>query len=132
MATRRPPTVPLGDEAGDAALQQPLWRNRLALSSVAGFAEGFLERAGFDRAPWLAIALAAGIACWFVAPSPAWWIGAIAAGLLAATGALAAWRGRDDRSRLIHAGVALGALSMALITLMPASRWGWSSPLAWR
>lgn len=93
MATRVTPLVPLGEEPGDAALQQPPWRNPARLSSMADAAEAFLARSGFDRGPWLAVALAAGIAAWFALPSPDWWVATIAGGLIVALGALALWRG---------------------------------------
>ena len=65
MATRQP-TVPLGDEPADAAMQQSPWRKTVRLSSVADGAEVRLAKAGFDRGPWLAVAFASGIAAWFV------------------------------------------------------------------
>ncbi len=111
MATRIPPLVPLGGEdSGDVALQQTPWRNRVRLSSLLDGADAFLERAAFDRGPWLAVALAGGIAAWFALPGPAWWVGAVSAGLLLAVGAGALWRGRDDRSHLLLAAVAIGLL----------------------
>lgn len=110
MATRAPPLVPLGEDPGDAALQQPPWRNAARLSSVAAAAEGFLARAGFDRGPWLAVALAGGIAAWFALPGPGWWVAAIAAGLIIALGALALWRGAEARSNLTLACVGAGLL----------------------
>lgn len=108
MATRHSPLVPIGGETGDAALQHPHWRKRAGLSSIAGRAEHFLEAAGFDRAPWLAVALAAGIGFWFEAPDPVWWIIAICAGALVALGALFLWHGAEGRSRLLAACVAVG------------------------
>jgi len=93
MATRVTPLVPLGEEPGDAALQQPPWRKAARLSSAADAAEAFLARAGFDRGPWLAVALATGIAAWFALPSAGWWVAAMGAGLILALGALALWRG---------------------------------------
>ena len=113
MATRMTPLVPLGDEAGDAALQHTPWRNRARLSSVGDAAEAFLARAGFDRGPWLAVALAGGIAAWFALPSAGWWVATIAAGLVLALGALAAWRGSEGRSNLIVACVGVGLLVAA-------------------
>ena len=70
MATRTVPLVPLEDELGegdravDAALQRP-WRKAGALSRGPELAERFLESASFDRAPWLTVAFAGGIAAWF-------------------------------------------------------------------
>ena len=110
MATRIAPLVPLDGDPGDAAVQQQLWRKALRLSSLGDTAESWLDRAGFDRAPWLAIALAAGIALWFVLPGPAWWVGAIGAGLMLALGAAALWRGSDTRQQVLRAAVAVGLL----------------------
>lgn len=118
MATRVPPLVPLGEEPVDAALQQTPWRMRGRLSSYLDHAEGFLERAAFDRGPWLVVALAAGIAAWFVLPSAGWWVGAAAAGLLLALGGAALWRGEHRRNHLMLAAAALGlvfAFGTALI-----------------
>jgi competence protein ComEC len=110
MATRATPLVPLGEEQGDAALQQPPWRKAARLSSAADAVEGFLARAGFDRGPWLAVALAGGIAAWFALPGPGWWVAAMAGGLILALGALALWRGADARSNLTLACVGVGLL----------------------
>ncbi len=110
MATRATPIVPLGEEPGDAALQQPPWRKAARLSSAADAAERFLARAGFDRGPWLAVALAGGIAAWFALPDPGWWVTAIAAGLIVALGALALWRGSNARVNLTIACVGTGLL----------------------
>ncbi len=88
------------------------------LSSAAAAAEAFLARAGFDRGPWLAVALASGIAAWFALPSPAWWVAAMAAGVIAALGALAAWRGEGGRVQLVAAGVSLGLLFAAGVGLI--------------
>jgi competence protein ComEC len=113
MATRAPPLVPLEDEPADAALQQPPWRNPARLSSVADAAEAFLGRAGFDRGPWLAVALAAGIAAWFALPGPGWWVATMAAGMVLALGALALWRGVEGRGNLVIACVGVGLLLAA-------------------
>jgi len=110
MATRQAPLVPLGEQAGDAALQHPPWRKRVSLSSFADAAEAFLAGAGFDRGPWLAVAFATGIALWFALPLRAQWVGAVAGGVVLALSALAAWKGRDDRVHLVHALVGCGLL----------------------
>nr|WP_234028956.1 ComEC/Rec2 family competence protein [Aurantiacibacter spongiae] len=78
------------------------------MSSIADRAEGFLGRSGFDRGPWIAVALAAGIGTWFAAPDAAWWVGSMAAGLMAALGAQAVWKGRDDRAQIVLAITACG------------------------
>ncbi len=116
MATRT--LVPLGEEPGDAALQQTPWRKRARLSSVGDAAEGFLARAGFDRGPWLAVALAGGIGAWFALPGPAWWVAAIAAGLMVALGALAIWRGVETRVNLMVACVGLGLVGATGVALI--------------
>lgn len=110
MATKHPPLVPLGEEPGDAAAQHSPWRKLRGLSSVADGAEQFLATSGFDRGPWLAVALAAGIGAWFVLDTPAHWVLAITTGLLTAVGAVAAWKGREDRGHLVGALVACGLL----------------------
>lgn len=123
MATRTAPLIPLIDEGGegappgDAALQRP-WRKAGRLSSVAEFAERFLAEAGWDRAPWLAIALAAGIAAWFALPGPTAWLAWAGLSLIAAIAAAAIWRSDDARGHLRRAGVAgglLAAFGLALI-----------------
>ena len=96
MATRQP-TVPLGEEPDDAAMQQSPWRKTARLSSVADSVEAWLARAGLDRGPWLAVAFAGGIAAWFVLATPVEWVLAAAAGLIAALGAVALWRGNAAR-----------------------------------
>jgi competence protein ComEC len=59
-------------------------------------AEGFLTRAGFDRAPWLAVVFAGGIMAWFALPGPWQWCAAIAGGAGMALGALAVWPPGSD------------------------------------
>src|SRR5688572_3376635 len=78
------PMVPLGEEPGDAAMQQPPWRKSARLSSVADLVEALLARAGFDRGPWLAVAFAGGIAAWFVFAQPVEWVLAACIALLMA------------------------------------------------
>src|SRR5687768_5312002 len=117
MATRQP-IVPLGEEPADAALQQPPWRNRARLSSIADAAEAGLARAGFNRGPWLAIAFAAGIAAWFALDSPVEWVLAASACLLAAVGAVALWRGNETRTHLLTAVVAVSLLAAAGIGIV--------------
>lgn len=89
-------------------MRQSPWLRRVNLSSMADAAEGFLESAGFDRGPWLAVILAGGIAAWLVLPGAAAWLAAMAGGIILCLGALAAWRGREDRGRLVMACVATG------------------------
>jgi competence protein ComEC len=112
MAARQP-TVPLGDEPVDAALQQSPWRKSARLSSAADAAERWLAQAGFDRGPWLAVAFAAGIAAWFVLAGPVEWVLGASGCLLGALGALALWRGHPGRQRLMAACVAVGVVGAA-------------------
>jgi competence protein ComEC len=121
MATRIAPLVPMDGDQGDAAMQQQPWRKPRRLSSVGDAIEAWLDRAGFDRAPWLAIALAAGIAAWFVLPGPAWWTGSIALCLLFVAGASVGWRGSESRGNLRRAVVAV-ALLLAVGTALVWAR----------
>ncbi len=109
MATHHPPRVPLGGgaSAGNAAVQRP-WRTAPRLSSVGALAEGFLERAGFDRGPWLVVAFAGGIAAWFALAEPWQWLAALFAGILIALSALTLPGISSDYARLRNACVALG------------------------
>ncbi|WXK59274.1 ComEC/Rec2 family competence protein [Parerythrobacter aurantius] len=59
------------------------------MSSGAARLERALGDAGFDRAPWIVVAMAGGIALWFLLPGPFAWVGAIVTGgLVALAGAL--------------------------------------------
>ena len=118
MVESPPHAVPLGDESADAALQHGQWRNSLQLSSLGDAIEEFLANAGFDRGPWLAVVFAAGIGLWFVLDGPATWIMAIASGLLGSLGAIALWRGNDARNRSMHAGVWLGLVLAAGVSIV--------------
>lgn len=119
MATQGASRVPFGDadDTADAAVQRP-WRMRALLSRFGDEIEGFLGHAGFDRGPWLVVALAAGVGGWFVLGEQWQWLGAMDLGLLAAIAAQAAWSRREDRAAMRLAGTALGlafAFGMALI-----------------
>ena len=100
-----------------AAPQNPApirpWRSVRGLSSgLANRAESFLASAGFERAPWLAVGFALGIAAWFVLPDPPRWIAFIGGcGVLAL---VSAWFGRsgDHRAYLRQAAIVL-ALALA-------------------
>jgi len=99
-----------GNEADSAALQHPQWRRMPGLSSVAGHIEQFLGAAGFDRAPWLAVAYAAGIAAWFVLKEPAQWLSLVAVcGMLGAV----AWAARSGTERYPYLRQAILSLSLA-------------------
>lgn len=62
------------------------------MSSILAACEQFLAQAGFDRAPWLAVAFAAGIGAWFALPDPWLWAGLIAMCLAVSIAALAGLR----------------------------------------
>jgi len=105
------PEVPLGGGPVEAdAAAQRNWRSAARLSSAADRAEAFLAAAGFDRGPWLAVAFAGGIALWFALAISWQWIAAIGTAALAAIGAQALWRGREDRANL-----RLGCVSLAIM-----------------
>ena len=72
------------------------WRSRVRLSSVAFAADKFLATAGFDRAPWLAVGFAGGIAAWFALPDEWAWLALIfgGLGLVVAAGAMMRADGR--------------------------------------
>lgn len=133
MATGPAPLIPMGGEVPDyAALRHSPWRNRWSLSSALDGADHFLEQAGFDRGPWLAVALAAGIAAWFALPGPLAWVIALSGALVAALAAIAAWRGNHARARLqqavsvlalvFAAGLALVWLRSELVGVPPIER----------
>ena len=112
MAMRHP-TVPLGEEPGDAAMQQSPWRKSARLSSVADAADDLLARAGFDRGPWLAVAFAGGITAWFALARPVEWVLVASLGLMATLGAVASWRGNPARQHVMTACVGIGLLVAA-------------------
>lgn len=119
MATQGASRVPFGDadDTADAAVQRP-WRMRALLSRFRDGIEGFLGHAGFDRGPWLVVALAAGVGAWFILGEQWQWLGAMGLGLLAAIAAQAVWSRRENRAAMRLAGTALGlafALGTALI-----------------
>ncbi len=82
------------------------------MSSAAGRAERFLAAAGFDRAPWLAVAFGGGIGAWFILTNRWQWLGFIALCLGAALMALAVLRG-DGRTPFLRQAVAALALVAA-------------------
>ena len=127
------PIIPMGEEPERSAAalgpapdslhkaETPrLWQRGQGLSSVASSvalrAEDFLAQAGFDRAPWLAVAFASGIFAWFALKTPWHWASAIGASVLLALAALAVWpRGSDaDETRgHLRAAIIAGALVFA-------------------
>jgi len=117
MATSQLPEVPFGiaPEGGEGAPRKQ--RMRLRLSGFAAFVERFLCNAGFDRAPWLVVAMGCGIVSWFALGSPWQWAAAIGAALLSALGGAALLRA-DEFPNIRGAVIGLGlifALGVSLI-----------------
>lgn len=103
-------------------MQHGPWRRRNRLSSGCEALERFLGAAGFDRAPWLAVAFAAGIAAWFILANPAQWLALVAACLgtavLAAAGLHPLGRFPFLRLALI---VVPGAVTLGCLTVWAKS-----------
>ena len=114
MASEGTPPIPFGEDTinADAALQRP-WRMRAAMSRFTDLLEHFLTRAGFDRGPWLVVALATGIGSWFILRQQWQWIAAILAGILLAVASQTAWRRMDQRAFLR---LSLSCLGLAFST----------------
>lgn len=84
MATSQLPEVPFGNAPQGGEGPPRALGMRLRLSGFAAFVERFLCEAGFDRAPWLVVAMGCGIVSWFALNSPWQWGAAIGSALLAA------------------------------------------------
>ncbi|MCW1403331.1 ComEC family competence protein [Novosphingobium sp. MW5] len=104
------------------------------MSSGLDAVERFLCRAGFDRAPWLAVAFAGGIGAWFLLLYRWQWIALIAACAFSAIGLLALMR-EDGRFPYVRqafaslllvaaAGCALVWTKSALVGAPPVERAG--------
>lgn len=116
MASEPATTPPATGEAADcAALQHGPWRRLRGLSSglrtIAQGAEHFLAAAGFDRAPWLAVAFATGIALWFQLYGPVQWLGLVC---LCAGFALAALALLRPEGGFAHLRLAIATMGLAL------------------
>ncbi|MCP9223311.1 ComEC family competence protein [Erythrobacter sp. LQ02-29] len=114
MASSNVPNVPMGagPGPGDAAAQHVPWHSRVHLSSIATRLDSALANAGFDRAPWLAVVLAGGIASWFALHSRWEWGAAIAAALLMA---LWGWAiSRNETREYLGRAVMIATLVFAL------------------
>jgi len=83
------------------------------LSSMVGAVERFLAQAGFDRAPWLAVAFGAGISAWFVLPGRSLWAAFIVGALLIALAAIVSRPARETRYPYLRQAVAAVALALA-------------------
>ena len=110
------PPIPGSEAPSDAALQHRSWRSLGGLSSalakVPRAAERFLGEAGFDRAPWLAVAFAGGIAAWFTLPGRWDWLTLIALCLALTATSLATMRS-DGHFPFVRAAIAAMALAAA-------------------
>ncbi|MEM1053766.1 MAG: ComEC/Rec2 family competence protein [Pseudomonadota bacterium] len=128
------PIIPMGDKpAGDHASAEKipfaprkamgrLWQTDAGMSSIwsdiGDRGERFLAKAGFDRAPWLAVLFASGILTWFYLKAPWQWASAIGVALFVALFALAGWRGRGDRDYLRTAMIACAFVFAAGISVI--------------
>ena len=111
-------------------MQRP-WQRRLRLSSFAEAAEAFLERAAYERGPWLVVAFAAGIGAWFALADAGAWARAVAAAAGSSAIGWLHWREREDRALLRLAAVSLGlAFVIGLATIWLRSDMVGSAPLA--
>lgn len=103
---------PASDKPDSAALQHRHWRMALRLSSGAQAIDDFLCRAAFDRAPWLAVGFAGGIAAWFLLANAWQWLAFIAGGAGLAVAGLAL--GREGRYPFLQqALLAMGLIAAA-------------------
>ncbi len=89
----------------DAKPGNPSW--------LMGNFESFLADAGFDRAPWLAVAFGSGIFAWFALKDPWQWIAAIGGALLIALTAVALNRHDGGSLHLRRATVACAVVFAA-------------------
>jgi competence protein ComEC len=90
------PEVPMHELSLPPAAMQYESRRGYGPVALADKFELFLHQAGFDRAPWLAVAFAGGIGAWFALPGTLQWLALIAlCGSLAA--AALAWTEGDAR-----------------------------------
>lgn len=110
MAINSVTAVPLAGETGPeyAALQHSPWHSRWRLSSGVAWLDHNLAASGFDRAPWIAVAFAAGIALWFLLASPFAWIVAMVTGASVAAVGMVMLRA----ARLPHLALALALLGL--------------------
>ncbi|MGH6786244.1 MAG: ComEC/Rec2 family competence protein [Novosphingobium sp.] len=114
MASDAVPWVPMGAAAAvGAAPQHEPARRRFRPGAAFDAAERFLAAAGFDRAPWLAVAFAAGIGAWFALPDAPRWLALLALCGGAAAGAYALPQGAERWPYLRQAVAAL-TLAVAL------------------
>lgn len=133
------PIIPMGDDpagslasAGatsappldnaDAEPTKRLWQRGAGLSSIwatiADNLESFLSKAGFDKAPWLAVVFACGILTWFGLKTPWAWASTIGLCLILSGFALAAWRDDIRRDYLRGAVIACALVFAAGVSVV--------------
>jgi competence protein ComEC len=93
--------------------------------------EHFLDAAGFERAPWLAIAFAAGIGLWFALANAAQWLALLCACLAAAIGAFGLLS-REGQFAYLRQSLGLVALAIAAgcLTVWAKSQLVGAQPIA--
>lgn len=98
-------------------MQRP-WRKWRRLSSALNHCDAFLGDPRQDRAPWLIVAFAGGIAAWFGLSGRAEWI--TFAALLATLGVLSAfaWRNHEERANLRLALIAVSVAALAGLAII--------------
>ncbi len=112
-------------------MQQMPWRMERLLSSGGDSVDAFLDAAGFDRGPWLAVAFSAGIAAWFTLGGPWEWSLAMAAALVASMAALISWSEEGRRAHLRMAIAALGLVfALGVATVWAKSALVGTEPIA--
>jgi competence protein ComEC len=116
---------------GAAALQHGHWRRRNRLSSGVEALERFLGAAGFERAPWLAVAFGAGSAAWFELANPRQWLALVM--LCGGIGLMAAAAMRSD-TRVPFLRLALillpGAVTLGCLTVWAKSEMVGAAPIS--
>lgn len=114
MASDAIPPVPVDSPApAGAALQHGHWRMRANLASGLAHLEQFLARSGFDRAPWLVVGFAGGIAAWFALDSAAQWLGLLC-GLTGLGGGAMVLLREDGNFPFLRQSLAAIAIAMAM------------------
>ncbi|ARU17274.1 hypothetical protein A9D14_05410 [Croceicoccus marinus] len=112
--------VPIaGEVEGDSRPSSRLrkWGTEARLSSAADGIEAFLADRGFERMPWLAVAMLTGIGLWFILPGPGEWL--IAIGLCGVMAGLSLVRLEGDRHALLrNAATGLALMLAAGIVLV--------------